>query len=39
MSYGMEYLFGQFKSAILILFPLTSLDSQLRMALALYNTA
>ena len=38
MPYGMEYPFGQFKSAILILFPPTSLWSQLRMTLALYNT-
>ena len=39
MSYGREYPFGQFQSAVLILFPLTSLGSQLRMTLALYSTA
>ena len=39
MSYGMEYPFGQFKSAVLILFPLSSLGPSLQMALAWYNTA
>ena len=39
MSYGMEYPFGQLKSAVLILFPPSSLGPSLRMALALYNTA
>ena len=37
MLYGMEYPFGQFKSAVLILFPPSSLGSSLRMVLALYN--
>jgi len=39
LSYGIEHLFGQFKSSVLILSPPTSLGSSLRMALALYNTA
>ena len=39
MSYGMEYPFGQFKPAVLILFPPSSLGPSLRMALSLYNTA
>jgi len=39
MSYGMEYPFGQFKSAVLIQFPPSSLGPSLRMALALYSTA
>ena len=39
MSYDMEYSFGQFKSAVLILFPPRSLGLLLKMALALYNTA
>ena len=39
MAYGMEYPFGQLKSAVLILFPPSSLGPSLRMALALYNTA
>ena len=39
MSYGMEYPFGQCKSAFLILFPPSSLDPLLRVVLALYNTA
>ena len=39
ISYGMEYPFGQFKPAVLILFPPSSLSPSLRMALALYDTA
>jgi len=39
MSHGMEYPFGQFKSAVLILFPSSSLGLSLKMALVLYNTA
>ena len=39
MSYGMEYPFVQFRSAVLILFPPSSLSPLLRMALALYNIA
>lgn len=39
MSYDTEYLFSQFKSAVLILFPSSSLGPSLRMALGLYNTA
>jgi len=39
MSYGTEYHFGQFKSAAQILFPLSSLDPLLSMALAVYHTA
>jgi len=39
MLYGTEYPFGQFKSAVQILFPLSSLHPLLRMASALYNTA
>ena len=39
MPYGMEYPFGQFKSAVLNLFPPRSLGPLLKMALALYNTA
>lgn len=39
MSYGMEYPFDQFKSAVLIAFPPGSLGPSLRMALALSNTA
>ena len=39
MSYDMEYHFGQFKSAVLILFPPSSLGPSLRMMLTLYNTA
>ena len=39
MSYGMEYPFGQFKPAVLILFPPSSLGPSLRMALSPYNTA
>ena len=38
MPYGLEYPFGQFKSAVLILFPSSSLCPLLRMALALYST-
>lgn len=38
MSYDMEYHFGQFKSAILILIPDSSLGPLLWMTLALYNT-
>ena len=37
--YDMEYPFGQFKSAVLILFPPSSLSPLLRMTLSLYNTA
>lgn len=37
MSCGMWYPFGQFKTAILILLPLSSLSPALWMALALYN--
>jgi len=33
MSYGTEYLFGQLKSAVLILFPHSSLGPSLQMAL------
>ena len=39
MSYGIEYPFGQFKSAVLILFPPNSLGPSLRVALALYNAS
>ena len=39
LSRGMEYPFGQFKSAVLILFPHSSLGPLLQMALALYDTA
>lgn len=39
MSYGMENPFGQFQSAILILFPPSFLGPLLTMALALHNTA
>jgi len=39
MSYGMEYPFGQFESAVLILFPPISLGPLLTMASALCNTA
>ena len=39
MSYDMEYHFGQFKSAVLILFPPSSLGPSLRMMLTLHNTA
>ena len=39
ISYGMEYPFGQFKSAVLILFPPSSLGPLLQMALALYIAA
>lgn len=39
MSYGMEYPFDQFKSALLILFPPSFLSPVLRMTLSLYNTA
>ena len=39
MSYGMEYPFVQFKSAVLILFLPSSLGPSLRIASALYNTA
>jgi len=39
MSHGMEHPFGQFQSAVLILFPPSFLGPSLRMALALYNTA
>jgi len=39
LSCGMEYPFGQFKSAVQILFPLSSLHPLLRMASALFNTA
>jgi len=35
MSYGTEYPFGQFQSALVILFPPSSLDTLLRMSLAL----
>jgi len=38
MSYGMEYPFGQFKSAVLILFPHSFLSPSLQIALALYST-
>ena len=37
MPYGMEYPFVQFKSAVLILFPPSSLGPSLQMALALYS--
>ena len=36
-SYGMEYCFGQFKSAALILFPSSSLGPSLRLALAVQH--
>ena len=39
MSYSMEYPFGQFKSAVLILFPPSSLGPSLIKALAQCNTA
>jgi len=39
MPYEMEYPFGQFKSSVLILSPLSSLDFSLRKALALSNVA
>ena len=39
MSYGIEYPFGQFKSAVLFLFPPSSLGPSLRVALALYNAS
>jgi len=39
ISYGTEYAFGQFKSALLILFPPSSLGPLLQMALALYIAA
>ena len=39
ISYGMEYPFGQFKSAVLILFPPSSLGLSLQMSWALHNTA
>ena len=39
MSYSMEYPFGQFKSAVLTVFPPSSLGLFLRTALALYDTA
>jgi len=39
MTYGMEYPFGLFKSAVLILFPHSILGPSLMKALALYNTA
>lgn len=39
MPYGMECPFGQSKSAVLTLFPPSSLGPLLRTALALSNTA
>jgi len=39
MPYGTEYPFGQFKSAVLIPLPPSSLSPSLQMALALYRTA
>ena len=39
MPYGMEYPFGQFMSAALILFPPSSLGPSLGVVLALYSTA
>jgi len=39
ISYGMEYPFGQFKSAVLILFPPSFFSPSLWMTLSLYNTA
>ena len=39
MSHGMENPFGQFKSAVLILFPPSSWAPLLWVALALHNTA
>ena len=39
MSYDMEYHFGQFKSAVLILFSPRYLHPSLRMTLGLCNTA
>lgn len=39
MPYSMEYPFGQFKSAVLILLPPSSLSSLLQKALDLYSTA
>jgi len=39
MPYDMEYPFVQVKSAVLILFPPSSLGSSLQMALALYSAA
>ena len=39
MPYDMEYPFGQFILAILILFPLSSLGASPWMTLALYNGA
>jgi len=38
VSYDMEHPFVQFKSAVLILFPSSSLGPLLRMTLALYST-
>ena len=37
MSYGMKYPYGQFKSAVLILFPPSSTGPSWRMALVSYN--
>jgi len=39
MSYGREYPLFQFKSAVLILFPPSSVGPSLQMALAPYSTA
>jgi len=39
MSYGTEHPFGQLESAVLILFPSSSLGPLLQMALGLHNTA
>jgi len=39
MPHGMGYFFGLLKSAVLILFPLSSFGPLLRMALALHSTA
>lgn len=39
MSYGIEYPVGQFKSAVPILFPPSSLGTSLHTDLALYNGA
>ena len=39
MAYDTEYPFSHFKSAVLILFPFSSLDPSLSLALGLCNTA
>jgi len=39
LPYGIEYPFGQLKSAVLILFPSSSFGPLLTMALVLYSTS